>query len=137
MSKIRCYSDLQQLLSFEERFNYLALKDRVGERTFGFDRWINQEFYHSREWQRARDAVIVRDYGCDLGIRGYEIKVGLLIHHMNPMSERDIIHGETWILNPEFLITTTKATHNAIHYGDSNSLRRPFAERTANDTKLW
>ena len=137
MSKIRCYSELSRLESFMQRYNYLAMRDSIGVRTFGYDRWVNQEFYHSRLWRRVRDEVIVRDNGCDLGVPGYEIHAGLLIHHMNPMTERDILHSENWIINPEYLITTSLVTHNAIHYGDPSSLPRPFAPRRAGDTTLW
>lgn len=115
----------------------MSLKGNVGSSTFGFDRWINQEFYRSREWLNAREYVILRDEGCDLGIVGYEIEARLLIHHMNPLLPSDIENGESWILDPEFLITTTHRTHNAIHYGDESLLRKPFVPRTAGDTKLW
>jgi hypothetical protein len=125
------------LPTFEERYQYLKLNDFVGMKTFGFDRWMNQEFYHSREWRTARDSVILRDNGCDLGIAGYEIRAGLLIHHINPMTELDIIEGDSWIIDPEYLITTSHATHNAIHYGDGRSLIRPFVQRTTGDTTLW
>ena len=137
MSKIRKYSEFRRLRTFEERYDYLALKGRVGSRTYGFDRWLNQEFYHSRDWRSARNEVILRDNGCDLGVLGYEIQSGLLIHHMNPMNESDIISGELWIIDPEYLITTTHRTHNAIHYGDRNLLAKPFVERTVGDTRLW
>lgn len=135
--KIRTYSELQRLDTFEDRFDYLVLGGEVGASTFGFDRWINQEFYRSREWRDARRDVILRDNGCDLGIPGYEVHDGLLVHHINPMISDDIIHGEEWILNPEYLIATTQETHNAIHYGDRSKLRRPFVERSSGDTKLW
>ena len=137
MSKIRRYSELRRLETFEERYDYLKLNDYVGNRTFGFDRWVNQEFYHSRDWRSARDEVILRDNGCDLGVPGYEIRSGLLIHHMNPLTELDLVNGEEWIMDPEYLITTTLRTHNAIHYGDRSLLRRRFVARTAGDTKLW
>jgi hypothetical protein len=137
MSRIRKYSELRRLLTFEERYDYLALKDRVGRRTYGFDPWLIQEFYHSRDWRSARAEVIRRENGCDLVIMGYEIRSGLLIHHMNPMTELDIIGGEEWIIDPEYLITTTHRTHNAIHYGDSGQLAKPFTERKAGDTSLW
>lgn len=137
MTKIRCYSELRQLERFIDRYNYLRLNDVVGARTFGYDRWVNQGFYHSREWRSARTQVIVRDNGCDLGISGYEIHYGLLIHHMNPMDELDIINGELLIVDPEYLITTTLATHNAIHYGDPSSLPKPHVPRRAGDTNLW
>jgi 5-methylcytosine-specific restriction endonuclease McrA len=109
----------------------------VGESTFGFDRWINQKFYRSWEWKATRDAVIVRDNGCDLGIPGFEIHRGLLVHHMNPVSMNDIMHGEEWILDPNFLITTSQRTHNAIHYGDESLLPREPVTRKSGDTKLW
>lgn len=133
----KTYSDLVRLDSFEERFEYLKLGGGVGRSTFGFDRHINQRFYTSREWHDVRDYVIFRDEGCDLGVPGYEIHVKPLIHHMNPMVVDDIIHGETWILDPEFLITTTHHTHNAIHYGGENSYPKVVTERTPRDTKLW
>ena len=123
--------------SFEERYQYLKLEGVVGETTFGFDRWVNQEFYRSWEWKATRDRVIVRDNGCDLGVPGYEIHANLLIHHMNPISMKDIEHGEEWILDPNFLITTSRRTHNAIHYGDETLLPRGPITRTSGDTKLW
>lgn len=137
MTRIRCYSDLRQLQTFDERFEYLKLGGSVGSYTFGFDRWINQEFYHSREWKTARRDVIVRDMGCDLGVSGYEIHVDILVHHMNPVSPDDIIHGDIDLINPEYLITTTKGTHNAIHYGSPSPYPKVVAERTKGDTKLW
>jgi hypothetical protein len=137
MSKIRSYSELRKLQTFEERFDYLVLNQRVAQSTFGFDRWVNQEFYHSREWRNQRNAVISRDFGCDLGIRGYEIYGGLMIHHMNPMMAEDIVYGEQWIIDPEYLITTTHRTHNAIHYGDRSLLSKRFVERRSGDTRLW
>lgn len=137
LSRIRTYSELSQLQTFEERFEYLKLIGVVGESTFGFDRWVNQRFYTSREWKSTRDYVITRDYGCDLGIPGYEIHYGLLVHHMNPVSLDDIIHGEEWILDPNFLITTSQKTHNAIHYGNSRNLPRVVIDRKVGDTTLW
>jgi hypothetical protein len=137
MSRLRRYSELCRLETFEERFEYLVLRERVGEPTFGFDRWLNQDFYHSREWYHARALVIVRDNGCDLGIPGRDIHHGLLVHHMNPMVIEDILEHRAWVLNPDCLITTTLDTHNAIHYGDSSLLAKPFIPRTAGDTRLW
>lgn len=136
-TSIRTYSELARLQTFEDRYEYLRLGGHVGEATFGFDRWINQEFYKSREWKHIRNQVVLRDQGCDLGVPGHEINGGLLVHHMNPMSSDDIVHGEEWILDPQYLITTTKDTHNAIHYGDRKLLRKPFAPRRAGDTSLW
>lgn len=137
MTVKRCYSELRTYRSFEERFEYLKLGGGVGRATFAFDRYLNQAFYKSREWQDARNYVIVRDEGCDLGIPGYEIHLGPLIHHMNPISVDDIKHGEEWIFDPEFLITTTHDTHNAIHYATKNLIPKVVTERVPNDTRLW
>jgi len=135
--RIRSYSELVNLETFDERFDYLKLGGKLGRATFGFDRYINQQFYRSREWHDARAYTIYRDQGCDLGIPGYEIHVELLIHHMNPMSVDDILHRENWILDPEFLITTKHDTHNAIHYGSNNPYPKVVLERRPRDTKLW
>jgi hypothetical protein len=137
LSRTRSYSELRKLHTFEERYDYLALRGEVGKATFGFDRWINQQFYRSREWKQVRDFVIVRDDGCDLGVAGYDIRSQLMVHHMNPILPEDLEQGESWVLDPEFLITTTHRTHNAIHYGDESLLAKPFVPRTAGDTKLW
>lgn len=133
----RSYSELRRFESFDDRFEYLKLDGVVGQATFGFDRYINQAFYTSYEWKRARDEVIVRDNGCDLGIIGYEITTELLVHHMNPIIVEDIIHGEQWIFDPEYLITTCKRTHNAIHFGHEIAYPPTVTARTPNDTKLW
>lgn len=137
MIETRTYSELIRHTTFEDRFEYLKLGGGVGRSTFGFDRYLNQQFYQSHEWKTVRRHVIVRDGGCDLAVEGYEIHTGLLIHHINPMVPDDIIHGAEWILDPEFLITTTHETHNAIHYGDRNLLVPPVRERRPGDTKLW
>jgi hypothetical protein len=134
---IRSYSKLIRLNTFEERYEYLKLKGSVGKSTFGFDRYINQQFYRSAQWKSIRNFVIARDQGLDLAFEGYEIYDRIIIHHMNPMSVENIEHGDDDILNPEFLICTTHKTHNAIHYGDKNLLALPIIERTINDTKLW
>lgn len=135
--KTRTYSELEQLLTFEERYDYLRLGGVLGAKTFGYDRWVNQHFYKSREWASVRDLVIVRDNGCDLGIEGFEIFSGLIVHHMNPISVDDLEQGLEWVTNPEYLITTSLKTHNAIHYGDKSLLPREPIERKAGDTKLW
>jgi hypothetical protein len=137
MTRIRSYTELSRIETFEDRFEYLSLKGVVGQDTFGFDRWINQGFYKSREWKRVRSHVIVRDQGCDLGVKGYEIYSDLLVHHMNPVMKEDIVHGEDWIIDPEFLIVTSHQTHNAIHYGDKNLLPRVPIVRQPGDTRLW
>lgn len=133
----RSYRELRRIDEFEERFRYLSLRGEVGVSTFGFDRYLNQRFYTSREWRQLRDHVIVRDNGCDLGIEGYEIHDKILVHHMNPVIVDDIVAGEDSILDPNFLITTTHRTHNAIHYGDERLLPRKHIPRERGDTKLW
>lgn len=135
--RIRSYSELRRFETFEDRYDYLALGGTVGRSTFGFDRYINQKFYTSRQWRDLRHEIIVRDNGCDLGIEGYEIHNRIYVHHMNPILPEDLFSGEDHVLNPDFLITTTHQTHNAIHYGDKSLLPRPLAERRPGDTKLW
>ena len=137
MTTIRTYSQLKQLQTFEERYDYLKLGGVVGEDTFGFDRYLNQNFYRSREWKRVRDEVIMRDNGCDLGIDGYEIRGKILIHHMNPITSEDIHQVSDHLLNPEYLICVTHRTHNAIHYGDESLIVTAPIERTQNDTCPW
>lgn len=135
--RVRRYSELRRITSFEERFEYLQLRGTVGVATFGFERYINQRFYTSRQWKQVRSEVISRDLGMDLGVDGYEIHDRIIIHHMNPMTPDDIEGGSADILDPEFLITTTHRTHNAIHYGDASLLPQPLVERRPGDTKLW
>ncbi len=134
---IRTYSELITLPTFEERFKYLQLNGQVGKDTFGFDRYINQNFYRSLEWKRVRDKVILRDNGCDLGVEGYEIHGRILIHHMNPITIKDIKSMSEYLLNPEYLISTVHNTHNAIHYGDESLLITAPIERIKNDTCPW
>ena len=134
---IKTYSELITFPTFKERYEYLRLKGRVGEETFGFDRYLNQVFYKSKEWRSVRDYVIARDNGCDLGMEGYEIFGQILIHHMNPITKEDILERKDVLLNPEYLITTVKNTHDAIHYGDGNLLVTAPIERRKNDTCPW
>lgn len=134
---IKTYSELITLPTFEERYRYLRLGGRVGKETFGFDRYINQAFYKSEEWLSIRDYVIIRDNGCDLGIEGREIYGRIIIHHMNPIRLDDIVNKTKYLLDPEYLITTVKNTHDAIHYGDEDLLITVPRERTKNDTCPW
>lgn len=135
---IRTYSELSKLLTFEERYEYLKLDGVVGEETFGFDRYLNQRFYQNDiEWKRARDLVIMRDMGCDLGIEGREIHGRIIVHHMNPITIHDLLNRTEYLLNPEYLICTLKSTHDAIHYGDEHLLMKGPVERTKNDTCPW
>lgn len=134
---IRTYNELMLLPTFEERFEYLKLSGRVGEETFGFDRWLNQKFYRSAEWKHLRDQVIIRDNGCDLGVEGREIYGKILIHHMNPISKKDILERTDLLLNPKYLISVTKQTHDAIHYSDDSILMKDPIVRSRNDTCPW
>ena len=135
---IKTYSELITFPTFEERYRYLKLDGVVGEDTFGFDRYLNQEFYQrDQEWKRKRDFVIIRDQGCDLGVEGREIRGKILIHHMNPITKDDILKRSEFLLNPEYLICTLKSTHDAIHYGDENLLMKGPVERKPNDTCPW
>ena len=136
-TSIRTYSELMKLQTFDERFEYLRLNGEVGADTFGFDRYLNQILYKSREWKAIRDEVIIRDNGCDLGVDGYEIRGRILIHHMNPISVDDIKNRTDFLLNPEYLISTTHMTHNAIHYGDRGLLVSSPIVRSKNDTCPW
>lgn len=138
MNRIRTYSELIQLKTFSERFEYLKLNGHIGLETFGADRYLNQRFYSNVIWKKLRHEIIVRDNACDLGIDSYEIpdKEPIYIHHMNPISIEDIVDMNEYVLNPEYLISTSARTHRAIHYGeDLPSLiyreRRPF------DTCPW
>lgn len=135
--KIRTYSELITLPTFEERFEYLRLNGAVGRDTFGFDRYLNQVFYKSQKWLSVRDQVIIRDNGCDLGVEGYEIYDRILIHHMNPITLRDLETESDFLLDPEYLISTVHNTHNAIHYGNENLLYKAPVERTQFDTCPW
>ena len=134
---IRTYSELILLPTFEERFKYLQLNGRVGDDTFGFDRYINQNFYRSTEWKRIRDLIIMRDNGCDLALEGYEIYGRILIHHMNPITVKDVELSTEYLMNPEYLICVTHNTHNAIHYGDEKLINKGPVKKKKNDTCPW
>lgn len=134
---IRTYSELSKLKTFEERYRYLRLNGKVGEETFGFDRWLNQRFYKDPEWLSIRDKVIIRDNGCDLGIKDRKITGRIIVHHMNPITKEDILRRSDFLLNPDYLICTVKNTHDAIHYGDDSLLINEFVERSRNDTCPW
>ena len=134
---IRRYEELSHICGFRERFEYLRLDGTVGDSTFGFDRYVNQRFYRSREWKAVRDFVIVRDDGMDLGVPDHPIGGRILVHHMNPLSARDISDFSEYLMNPEYLICVSHNTHNAIHYGDAGLLPQPMVERRPNDTCPW
>lgn len=133
----RSYTELKQFTTFLDRYNYLKLSGQVGVETFGFDRYLNQILYRSSKWRKARDIVIIRDNGCDLGVPDYDINDTIIVHHMNPISIDDIENEVTWIYEPEFLICCSKRTHNAIHYGDESLLPKEPIIRTPHDTCPW
>lgn len=135
--KIRTYSELITLSTYEDRLNYLKLNNKVGEDTFGFDRYMNQDFYRSAEWKNTRNKVITRDLGHDMGIDDHEIYGKIIVHHMNPISKDDIDKSTDFLLDPEYLICVSSETHNMIHYGIENQNRQTFVERKPNDTCPW
>lgn len=137
MSEQRSYSELSMIDLYSDRFEYLSLDGVVGFETFGFERYLNQKFYTSTEWRTIRNRVIVRDDGCDLGHPDRPILGKIIVHHMNPMVSRDIRHAESYILDPEFLISVSLSTHNAIHYGSKEVLQQKTIERKSGDTRLW
>ena len=134
---IRTYSEFKKLRTFKERYNYLRLRGKVGESTFGFDRYINQKFYTSPRWRDARDRVIVRDNGCDLGCTGMELYDRIIIHHMNPITLEDIENDIDELYDPEYLVCTSDRTHEAIHYSDESLLPQEPITRRRNDTTPW
>lgn len=134
---MRTYSELITIPTFKERYEYLKLSAAVGEETFGFERYLNQQFYRSKEWRQLRNRIIVRDNGCDLGIRDREIVKRVYIHHMNPIGTDDIIHCSDYLTNPEYLICCSFDTHQAIHYGTEDLLLQDLVERAPNDTCPW
>lgn len=131
------YSDLKQLSTFEERFNYLKINGSIGIDTFGFNRYLNQDFYHSKEWKSLRQKVILRDKGCDLGIEGHEIVGKAIIHHINPITAEDIVNRDPKVFDMNNVILTNLQTHNAIHYGSIDSTAKDPIERKPNDTCPW
>ena len=134
---IRTYSEMITLKTYEERFDYLKIGGQVGLETFGYDRYLNQILYNTKQWKKFRREIIIRDNACDLACEGYEINYRILVHHINPITVEDIINRNPMIFDPENAITTTHRTHNAIHYGDKNLLILQPMERTPNDTCPW
>lgn len=134
---MRTYTELIAIPDFQARFEYLKLDGEVGQDTFGFDRYLNQQFYRSKRWLAVRDAVIIRDNGCDLAHPDYQIGGKVLIHHLNPITKEDILHDSGLIIDPEFLVCVSQRTHNAIHYGDARLIQTPLTERSKYDTCPW
>jgi hypothetical protein len=133
----RSYQEFRKIKTFKERYDYLRLKGDVGQATFGYDRYLNQTLYRSRDWARARDKVIIRDHGCDLGILDCPLYEQIIIHHMNPITVEDIEEGNDVVFNPDFLVCTSSRTHLAIHYGDESLLHKPPVVRRPGDTTPW
>lgn len=134
---IKTYTDLSKLKTFKDRFNYLLEKGIVGEQTFGGSRFVNQNFYRSREWKSIRDIVIVRDRGSDLGVEGHPIDGKIFIHHMNPLRKEDFIYRTPFLIDPEYMICVSQNTHNAIHYGSEDLISKDYTPRKPNDTCPW
>lgn len=138
MKKLKSYSELKELKTYEQRFKYLQIGGRIGIETFGYDRYLNQMFYNLPNWKKVRDQVIIRDNGCDLGLEGYSISGKVIIHHINPITIDDVLEGNPEIFDPEYLVCVSHATHNAIHYGDETYPRKfEVIERRPNDTVPW
>lgn len=134
----KTYSELSMISDYVERYNYLKLGGKAGEITFGNERYLNQLLYKSPEWKRIRRDIIIRDNGCDMGLDGYSINGIPLIHHINPITVEDIINRNKCVYDPENLITVSRRTHNAIHYGDIELLTiDEIIERRPNDTIPW
>ena len=133
----KCYTELNKLTTFNERFNYLKLDGIVGEETFGYDRILSQLLYKSKKRRKVRDEVLIRDNGGDLGLEDYPINGRAIIHHMNPITVEDVLNNKPEIFDPEYLITVSNSTHNAIHFSNENNLQKDPIERTQNDTCLW
>lgn len=134
---LRTFTELERIDDYHERFEYLSVRTLVGAETFGHERYLNQNFYRSHEWKQARYEVIERDNGCDMAMPGFEIFSRIIVHHMNPMTIEDVEYGNPDIVNPEYLISVTHETHNAIHYGDSSLLAQPVVVRRSNDHIEW
>lgn len=135
---IKTYSDLIKIPTFEERIKYLKVhSSRVGEDTFGYDRWINQAFYRSKEWKDLRRYIFVRDNGYDLGLDGYPLYERAIVHHLNPVTKYDLVNRTKYLLDPEYLISANQITHNAIHYSDESIVFTELIERKPNDTCPW
>lgn len=132
----RTYSELIEIPTFVERYRYLRIKGKIGEDTFGHSRYLNQKLYHSYEWKKFREQIIMRDLGCDLAIEDRPIHGTIYIHHLNPITQKDIELRQN-VLDPENAICVSFTTHQAIHYGDENLLDLGIVVRTPNDTTPW
>ena len=133
----KSYHEMVKLKTFKERYEYLKLSGRIGNVTFGCDRYLNQVFYNSKEWKNFRNQIIIRDNGCDLGIDGRIITGKLLIHHINPITKKDILNRSDLLFDEDNVICVSHMTHEAIHYGDSSLLLEDYIPRRPNDTIPW
>lgn len=134
---MKSYRELMTIHSFQDRLRYLQQAQLVGDRTFGGDRYLNQAFYKSREWRHFRHSIVVRDDGCDLAVPGYPVGDRGYIHHINPITQDQLIHGDDALFDPDNVILCSFKTHNAIHYGSELSIPQPLVERRPNDTCPW
>lgn len=134
---IRCYSEMIKFPTMKERFEYCKLSQAVGDETFGYERYMNQVFYRSYEWRKIKREVILRDNGCEFGLSDYPIPGKIIVHHLNPLTQDDIITGSKYLLDPEYLICVSHLTHNAIHYGTDELLPKDYIARSPNDTVPW
>lgn len=134
----KSYQELITLPTIEERFEYLKIGGQIGYDTFGFDRYLNQQFYASVPWKRFRNEIIVRDDGNELALDGYQMTRGIIIHHLNPITKEDILENSKCLMDPDNVVCVSLALHNAIHYGDSKILDQfKTIERTPFDTCPW
>ncbi len=130
----KSYSELVKLESYAERLAYLQL---YGDNPANAHRDLMNHFYKSELWKQARKQVIVRDFGRDLGLPGFDISEGesIIVHHINPITEEDVELMDPSIFDPENLITVSYDTHNKIHYRSTE--QESYTERKPGDTKLW
>lgn len=134
---VRTYTELSKLRTFEERFEYLLQAGNVGEATFGGSRFINQDFYRSKEWKSIRDSVIIRDNGMDLGVDGRPVNGRVMVHHMVKLRKEDFLYRTPFLIDPEYMITVSHQTHNVLHYGNLNGVPKDYTPRSPNDTCPW
>ena len=134
---IKSWDELGKIETFEGRIEYLRTYSTVGEPTCGYDRWINQKFYRSDEYRRLRQKIAAKQYGWDLGIKGYPLPEVFILHHMNPITIEDIINGSEFAWDPKYLVCVSPATHRDIHFRDAKNRLPLIAQRFPNDTSPW
>lgn len=134
---IRTYSEAIQISDFLDRFHYLQLHGEVGRDTFGFDRWLNQRFYHDPSWRKVRNECIIRDEGCDLAHADRPIYKNLIVHHIDPITKDDVVNRDPKLFDLNNLICVSSITHRALHYGDEKSIMFEPIVRAKNDMCPW